>query len=297
MKASTRLRQLLASDQIIVAPGVYDGISARLALEAGFDTMYMSGASTTASMLGQPDLAIATQNDFVQNATMIAGLSPETPLICDADTGFGGPVMVARTVTAYARAGVAALHIEDQVQSKRCGHLLGKQIAPLPEFIARIRAAAAARAKIPGCDIVLIARTDAAQGPGMDEALKRLKLAVEAGADVAFLEGVRSREDLARTVKELAPTPVLLNAVHGGATPDFTVEDAKSVGVKIVIFPLISSVAAVHSIRAGLASLKATGSDVPTANGMGPKDFFKVMGLDEAIKLDQEAGGDTFTEV
>ncbi|KAF8074576.1 oxaloacetate acetylhydrolase [Lyophyllum atratum] len=297
MKASTRLRQLLATDGLIVAPGVYDGISARLALEAGFETMYMSGASTTASMLGQPDLAIATQNDFVQNATMIAGLSPDTPLICDADTGFGGPVMVARTVTAYARAGVAALHIEDQVQSKRCGHLLGKQIAPLPEFIARIRAGHAARAKVPDCDIVLIARTDAAQGPGMDEALKRLKLAVEAGADVAFLEGVTSREELARTVKELAPTPVLLNVVHGGATPDFTIEDAKSLGVKIAIFPLISSVAAVHGIRAGLQSLKATGSDVRTAKGMGPKEFFQVMGLDEAIQLDREAGGETFSDV
>ncbi|KAF5383840.1 hypothetical protein D9615_003857 [Tricholomella constricta] len=291
MKASIRLRQLLQDDGVIVAPGVYDGISARLALEAGFSALYMSGASTTASMLGQPDLALATQNDFVQNATMITGLSPGTPLICDADTGFGGPVMVARTVTAYARAGVAALHIEDQVQAKRCGHLLGKQIAPLPEFIARIRAAVAARAKISDGDIVLIARTDAAQGLGMDEALKRLKMAVEAGADVAFLEGVRSREEVVRTVKELAPTPVLLNVVHGGSTPDFTVEDARSLGVKIVTVP------AVHGIRAALESLKASGSDVPTAGGMGPKAFFQVMGLDEAIEIDREAGGGSFSEL
>ncbi|KAG6910053.1 hypothetical protein DXG01_013499 [Tephrocybe rancida] len=306
MKSSTRLRQQLKSGTTIIAPGVYDGISARLALEAGFDTLYMSGAATTASMLGQPDLAIATHNDFVQNATMIAGLSPETPLICDADTGFGGPVMVARTVTAYARAGVAGLHIEDQVQSKRCGHLLGKQIAPVSEFIARIRVAAAARDKIPDCDIVLIARTDAAQGFGMDEALKRLRLAIEAGADVAFLEGVRSREELAQTIKELAPTPVypifsmtfrvpwliygaqvLLNVVHGGSTPDFTVEDAKELGVAI---------STIHGIRAALQSLKTTGSDVESVKDMGPKQFFHVMGLDEATKLDRAAGGEAFSD-
>ncbi|KAG6849165.1 hypothetical protein H0H93_010842 [Arthromyces matolae] len=286
LKASTRLRQQLKSSGVIVAPGVYDGISARLAIEAGFDTLYMSGASTTASMLGQPDLAIATQNDFIQNASMIAGLSPEVSVVCDADTGFGGPVMVARTVTAYARAGVAALHIEDQVQTKRCGHLIGKQIAPIGDFIARIRAAVAARSKIPDCDIVLIARSDAVQSFGMDEALNRLKLAIEAGADVAFLEGVRSKEEVERAVKELAPTPVLLNVVHGGSTPDFTVEDAKALGVKIAIFPLIAAVPAIHGIREALRSLKATGSDVASARGMGPKEFFQVMGLDEAIELD-----------
>ncbi|KAG6872650.1 hypothetical protein C0992_009440, partial [Termitomyces sp. T32_za158] len=121
------------------------------------------------------------------------------------------------------------------VQSKFCGHLLDKQILPVSEFIARIRAAVAARARLPGCDIVLIARTDAAQSLGLDEALNRLKLAIEAGADVAFLliEGVRSREELARTIKELSPTPVLLNIVHGGSTPDFTVEDAKVLGAKV----------------------------------------------------------------
>ncbi|KAG6900634.1 hypothetical protein C0993_007316 [Termitomyces sp. T159_Od127] len=241
-------------------------------------------------MLGQPDLAIATQNDFVQNATMIAGLSPETPLICDADTGFGGPVMVARTVTAYARAGVAGLHIEDQVQSKRCGHLLGKQIASVSDFIARIRAAVAARARLPGCDIVLIARTDAAQSLGLDEALKRLKLAIEVGADVAFLEGVRNREELVRTIKELSPTPVLLNVVHGGSTPDFTVEDAKALGVKIVI-------PAIHGIREALQSLKTSGSDVQSAMGMSPKQFFQVLGLDEAIQIDKVAGGETYNDV
>ncbi|KAF5362041.1 hypothetical protein D9756_002729 [Leucocoprinus leucothites] len=297
IKSSTRLRLLLKGPELIVAPGVYDGISARLALEAGFDVLYMSGAATTASMLGQPDLAIATQNDFVQNATMIAGLKPDIPLICDADTGFGGPIMVARTVTAYARGGVAGLHIEDQVQSKRCGHLLGKQIAPLNEFISRIRAAVSARAKIPGCDIVLIARTDAAQVYGIEEALVRLKAAVAEGADVAFLEGVRNEEELTRAVRELAPTPIFLNIVTGGSTPDFTVSDAGRLGAKIAIFPLITAAPAIHGMRQGLAALKKHGTDTITAQGMGPKQFFEVLGLDEAMQIDREAGGETYNTI
>ncbi|KAF9451179.1 Phosphoenolpyruvate/pyruvate domain-containing protein [Macrolepiota fuliginosa MF-IS2] len=298
VRSSTRLRQLLANPDLIVAPGVYDGISARLALEAGFDVLYMSGAATTASMLGQPDLAVATQNDFVQqNATMIASLDSRVPLICDADTGFGGPLMVARTVTAYARAGVAGLHIEDQVQSKRCGHLLGKQIAPLPEYISRIRAAVASRAKIPDCDIVLVARTDAAQTYGLDVALERLKAVIKEGADVAFLEGVRSEDEVIKTVQELRPTPVLLNIVTGGSTPDLTVDDARRLGVKIAIFPLITAVPAIHGIREGLAALKKQGTDVATARGMGPKEFFEVMGLEEAILIDKEAGGDAYATV
>ncbi|KAF8993455.1 oxaloacetate Acetylhydrolase [Cyathus striatus] len=274
VRASTRLRELLEGDRLILTPpGVYDGISARLALEAGFDTLYMSGAATTASMLGQPDLAVATQNDFIQNATMIANLAPGVPVICDADTGFGGPVMVSRTLAAYARAGVAGFHIEDQLQTKRCGHLLGKQIAPKEEFIARIRAAAAARAKIPGCDIVIIARTDAAQSFGMEDALDRLKAAIELVmvCVVAFLEGVRNKEEVSFTVSRLAPTPV--------------------------IFPLVTAIPATHAIRAALHSLKTTGSDVPTAGGMGPKAFFEVMGLDEAIQIDMDAGGAAFTTI
>ncbi|KXN83974.1 Carboxyvinyl-carboxyphosphonate phosphorylmutase [Leucoagaricus sp. SymC.cos] len=260
----------------------------------------MSGAATTASMLGQPDLAIATQNDFVQrakNATMLASLNPNVPLICDADTGFGGPIMVARTLTAYARAGVAGFHIEDQVQTKRCGHLLGKQIVSIDEYLSRIRAAVAARAKNPGCDIVLIARTDAAQSYGLDEALARLKAAVKAGADVAFVEGVKSEEEVRKSVRELAPTPVLLNIVTGGSTPDFTASDARRLGVKIAIFPLITAVPAVHGMRQGLAALKIHGTDTLTAHKMSPKRFFEVMGLDGAIQIDREAGGQAYAKL
>src|SRR6202046_5217073 len=168
-----------------------------------------SGAATTASRLCQPDLAISTLNDFVQSAEMVCSLDPTCPVIADADTGFGGPAMVARTVTQYARSGVAGLHIEDQVQTKRCGPLLGKQVVCREEFLTRIRAAVITHDSIPGgSDFVIIGRTDAAQVLGMKEAIVRLKLAADAGADVCFIEGVKSKELLESTVQALAPKPV-----------------------------------------------------------------------------------------
>ncbi|CAE6337705.1 unnamed protein product [Rhizoctonia solani] len=178
-----------------------------------YEVFIQRGAATTAAKLGMPDFAIATLPNFVQNATMITGLSYSTPLIADADTGFGGPAMVARTVQMYDRAGVAALHIEDQLQTKRCGHLLGKQFVSTEEFVARIRAATQARDAIPGNAIVVIARTDSAQVLGMDEAIRRLQVVASVGADVAFIEGVKTKELLEKTVKALHPTPVLVNVI------------------------------------------------------------------------------------
>ncbi|KAI0669648.1 Phosphoenolpyruvate/pyruvate domain-containing protein [Trametes maxima] len=295
---ATRLRQMLARPGIVIAPGICDGISARCALEAGFDCLYQSGAATTASRLGQPDLAIATLNDFVQSAQMVCSLDPTVPVIADADTGFGGPAMVARTVTQYARAGVAALHIEDQVQTKRCGHLLGKQVVSREEFVTRIRAAVIARDSIPGgSDFVIIGRTDSAQVLGMDEAIYRLKLAADAGADVCFIEGVRTADLLTSTIEALAPKPVLVNVISGGLTPSFTTSEAEKLGAKIIIFSLVSCVAAVHGIRAAMQSLKKTGTDFTSARGMDPKAFFEVMGLSDVVKLDAQAGGKAFEVV
>ncbi|ESK97374.1 oxaloacetate acetylhydrolase [Moniliophthora roreri MCA 2997] len=292
---STRLRQMLARPGIVVAPGICDGISARCALEAGFECLYQSGAATTASRLGQPDLAIATLNDFAEAGQMVSSLNPSVPVIADADTGFGGPANVARTVKTYARAGIAGLHIEDQVQTKRCGHLMGKQVVSREEFLTRIRAAVLARDSIPGgSDFVIIGRTDSAQVLGMDEAVTRLKLAAAAGADVCFIEGVRSKELLESTVQALAPTPVLVNVISGGLTPPFTYQEAEQMGAKIIIFSLVSCVAIVHAVRAAMASLKKTGTDFVSAQGMDPKKFFEVMGLNEVVELDAKAGGSAF---
>jgi 2-methylisocitrate lyase-like PEP mutase family enzyme len=286
---------MLARPGIVVAPGICDGISARCALEAGFDCLYQSGAATTASRLGQPDLAIATLNDFVQAGSMVASLDPTVPVIADADTGFGGPAMVARTVQQYARAGIAGCHIEDQVQTKRCGHLLGKQVVSREEFVTRIRAAVIARDAIPGgSDFVIIGRTDSAQVLGMDEAIMRLKLAAAAGADVCFIEGVKTKELLLSTVAALAPKPVLVNVISGGLTPPISYQDAEQLGAKIIIFSLVSCVAMVHAVRAAMHSLKKTGTDLISSRGMDPKTFFEVMGLNDVVELDARAGGTAF---
>ncbi|KAJ7657491.1 oxaloacetate acetylhydrolase [Mycena rosella] len=298
LNPATRLRQMLARPGIITAPGICDGISARCAIEAGFECLYQSGAATTASRLGQPDLAIATLNDFVGAAEMVCSLDPTVPVIADADTGFGGPAMIARTVTKYARAGVAGLHIEDQVQTKRCGHLLGKQVVSREEFLTRIRAAVLARDQIPGgSDFVIIGRTDSAQVLGMEEAITRLKLASDAGADVCFIEGVKTQQLLELTVAALAPKPVLVNVISGGLTPSFTSQDAEAMGAKIIIFSLVSCVPMVHAVRAAMKSLRETGTDFSSAQGMGPREFFEVMGLHDVVTLDSKAGGSAFKSI
>ncbi|KAJ7915913.1 oxaloacetate acetylhydrolase [Mycena leptocephala] len=280
---ATRLRQLLARPGIVVsAPLVLfvticDGISARCTIEAGFDCLYQSGAATTAARLGQPDLAIATLNDFCEAAEMACSLDPTMTVIADADTGLGGPTMIARTVAKYARAGVAGLHIEDQVQTKLCGHLLGKQVVFREEFVTRIRTAVLARDSIPrGSDFVIIGRIDFVQVLGMDAALIRLKLAADAGADLGFIEGVKSKQLLEVTVRTWAPTPVLVNVISGGLTPAFTSKDAESAGAKKIIFSLASCVPMVHALRAAMKSLRETGTDFSAAQGMGPREFFEV---------------------
>ncbi|KAF9012546.1 Pyruvate/Phosphoenolpyruvate kinase-like domain-containing protein [Cyathus striatus] len=295
---ATRLRQMLARPGIIVAPGICDGISARVAIEEGFSCLYQSGAATTASRLGMPDVALATLNDFVRASQMVCSLDPTMPVIADADTGFGGPIMVARTVTQYARSGVAGLHIEDQIQTKRCGHLLGKQVVSREEFLTRVRAAVLARDSIPGgSDFVIIARTDSAQVLGIGEAITRLRLASEAGADVCFIEGVKSKELLESTVAALAPKPVLVNVISGGLTPSFTSAEAEKLGAKIIIFSLVSSVSMVHACRSAMHMLKKTGTDFSSARGMDPKQFFEVMGLNDVVNFDAEAGGSAFKQI
>ncbi|KAL2011397.1 hypothetical protein VTN00DRAFT_4115 [Thermoascus crustaceus] len=288
--AVANLRALLADkSKIVVCPGVYDGFTARIALSEGFDCLYMTGAGTTISRLGMPDLGIATLNDMRDNAAMIAGLDPSVPLIADADTGYGGPLMVGRTVSQYMRAGVAALHLEDQVVNKRCGHLRNKELVPEEEYLSRIRAAVNARAETPG-DIVIIARTDALESLGYDVAISRLKRAIELGADVAFLEGITSREEAKKICEDLAPTPVLFNAVPGGVSPDLSAQEAKELGFQIIIFPAFALKPVYESVSQAAKILKEKGAQDASGNG-SPRDLFNICGLKKAVEFDIAAGG------
>jgi 2-methylisocitrate lyase-like PEP mutase family enzyme len=249
------------------------------------------------SRLGMADMGIATMNDMVANASMIAQLDTSVPLIADADTGYGGAIMVGRTVTQYIRGGVAGLHLEDQVVNKRCGHLKGKQLVTKEEYASRIRAARLAR-EASGGDIVIIARTDALQGFGYDEAVARLKAAVAEGADVAFLEGVNTREEAERVCKELAPTPCLFNNVPGGVSPDFGATECKEIGYKIAIFPMCAFEMVYPAVKRAVQQLKQTGNvDAFDKSGRryGPRELFVTCGLDELVEFDNKAGGTSYT--
>lgn len=200
--------------------------------------------------------------------------------------------MITRTVQQYARSGVAGLHIEDQIQTKRCGHLQGKQIVSTSEFLIRIRAANAARHAI-GSDIVLIARTDALQSLGYAESIARLRLAKEAGADVGFLEGITNKEEARAVVKDLAPWPILLNMVEHGATPSISVAEAQDMGFRIVIFPFAGLAPAYKAMQEVYQRLKTKGITGAEAQ-MTPIQLFEVSGLKKDLEIDAKAGGTTF---
>ena len=268
MTNASALRQLLAKNQLIRAPGVYDGITARLVEQAGFPVVYMTGAGTSMS-LGYPDLGLITQTEMVANASVITR-TVDIPVIADADTGYGNEINVTRTVNEYERAGVSAIHIEDQVSPKRCGHLDGKELIPLDEYLAKIRAAVAAR-RDP--DFVIIARTDANAVTGFDDALERANAALAAGADVAFVEAAKDMEELVAIPKQVKG-PCLLNVVVGGKTPDLNLADAEEMGYRIAILPSMLTATIFNACDKVLDDLNRT-HQPPSSVGMSVGDRFK----------------------
>jgi 2-methylisocitrate lyase-like PEP mutase family enzyme len=243
------------------------------------------------SRLGSADLGLATLPEMHQNAAMIASLNPSVPVIADADTGYGGPIMVSRTTRLYALSGVAALHIEDQVQEKRCGHLTGKQCVGRDVFYSRLRAAVKTRDDM-ASQMLVIARTDARADLGWQEAVDRLKGAVDCGVDVLFFEALQSREECEMAVKLFAPTPLLLNMVPGGKTPQMSVKQAKDVGFKIYINPTLGLETVVRPLQKAYNMLVDEGTD--ECEPIGPKALFDICGLQESMAFDQSVGGVTF---
>lgn len=230
------------------------------------------------------------------NAGMIASLDPSVPLIADADTGYGGPMMVSRTVTQYSRLGVAALHIEDQAQEKRCGHLLGKVIVDREIYYSRLRAAVQARDDLQS-DMLIIARTDARQSYGFDEAVERLKEAQKIGVDVLFFEAIASKEEARKVCEIFKGTPVMLNMVPGGVTPLFTVAEAKETGFRLMIYPGICFEPVLTATRKQLAYLKEHGTVSPDRSSADVKAAFNLSGLQECMAIDARAGGTAYGTV
>lgn len=229
------------------------------------------------------------------NADMIANLDPSVPLIADMDTGYGGPIMVARAVEQYARAGVAGFHLEDQVQTKRCGHLSGKQIVPQDVYIANVRAAVATRRRIRS-DIVVIARTDALQSLGYDNAIRRLRAARDVGADMGFLEGIPTKEMAKRVTRDLAPWPMVWNMVEHGASPSISRDEARELGFKVMIWSFATLAPAYLAIRTAMETMKNTGrsNDPPEIT---PRKIFEVCGLEASMRIDEEAGGRAYAKL
>jgi 2-methylisocitrate lyase-like PEP mutase family enzyme len=268
MRAAARLRSLLAGGEMVVAPGAYDCLTARVVEHAGFPAVYMTGAGTAAS-LGYPDYGLLTMSEMASNAARIAG-AVGVPVIADADTGFGNELNVVRTVREYAAAGVAALHIEDQEFPKRCGHLDRKQVIAAGEFVSKVRAAAEGR---PDPDLVLIARTDARAVHGLEEAIERANRALAAGADVAFVEAPQTLEELAEVPRRVEG-PCLLNIVAGGKTPDIGLERAAELGYRITIVPVLLLAAGLAAGDSALAELRDTGRHPASVPVIGVEQIF-----------------------
>src|SRR5262245_48398260 len=282
MKTTTALRQLLRQPGIIVAPGAYDCLTAKLIEREGFPVVYMTGAGTAVTRVGKPDLGFASLTEMLANASAVAS-TIRVPLVADADTGYGCAVNVYRTVQGYDEAGVAALHIEDQAFAKRCGHLDGKEVVPLAEMVVKLRAAGDARTDE---DLVLIARTDALAVTGLDDTLRRCAAYAEAGADVLFVEALQMQEEIDRVRREV-DVPLLYNFVERGKSPLLPVSQLEALGFKMVIFPGSLMLSVYTLAQRILREIRQHGTTASLLGEMGSVvELFNLMGMQEALALD-----------
>lgn len=279
--APERLRKLLNSEGLIRAPGIHDGISARLVERAGFPAAYVTGAGAAASVIGRPDLGLLTMTEMAVHCHHLAG-AVDIPLIADADTGYGNALNVARTVREYERSGVAGLHMEDQVFPKRCGHLPNKVVIPVEEFAAKIASAVSARTDP---DFVIIARTDARAPLGLRQAIERANRYAEAGADVLFVEAPQSMDEIEQIAAQVE-APLLINVIAKSDTPPVSMEVLEELGYKVAIYPMVCMAATYHATTAALDHLMRKGNDDMGSANLEPRELFELVGLNEW--LDQE---------
>ena len=289
-----RLRALLESGQTIVAPGAFDPLAARLVEEAGFPAVYMTGFGTSAALLGRPDVGLLTMTEMAGNAGRIAACV-DIPVIADADTGYGNPLNVIRTVGAYEAAGAAAIHIEDQVAPKKCGHMDGKLVIPAEEMAAKIRAATEARGDP---DVVIIARTDARAVEGFEQALARARRYLRAGADVLFIEALTSEAEAAEAARAFPGVPLLFNWAEGGKTPPVSLARLREMGYRIVIFPIGTLLAATAAMRRILREIARAGTPAAALGDLPSfSEFADFIGLPEVRAAEQRYAAAEATDV
>lgn len=277
-----RLRKLVEAEEILILPGAYDALSAKLAQAAGFQAVYLTGYGQSASKLGEPDVGLMCMSEMAERTRDIA-MAVDIPVACDADTGFGGPVNVIRTVREYERAGAAAIQLEDQTMPKKCGHMLGRQVVPAEEMAEKIRAAAAARGDP---DFLIIARTDARTEHGIDEAIRRGRLYEEAGADIIFIESLETVDEMKRVNRKIRK-PTIANMVEGGRTPFLPARELQEIGYSAVIFPITTLYAAAKAVYDVLADLRENGTSAGSADRMLCfREFNELIGLPAVRKIE-----------
>ena len=258
-----------------MAPGAHDAFTARLIEQAGFPACYMTGAGTVAALLGMPDVGLITMTEMVENARRIARAT-SIPVICDADQGYGNAINVMRTVREYEAAGVAGIHLEDQIFPKKCGHMEGKEVIPLDGMVGKIRAAASVREDP---DFVIIARTDSRAVEGVEAAIRRANAYAEAGADLVFPEAPQSRDELARFAREIR-APVMANMTEFGKTPLVPAAELGEMGYRLVIYPVTALRVAHRAVRELFAEIKQTGSQEAFLDRMAHRlEMYELVGL------------------
>lgn len=275
--------QLEDKNRIIVLPGVFDALSARIAEQVGFQAMFQTGYGSSAALLGMPDFGFMNAGETVDNARRIIR-AVKAPVLVDADTGYGNPLNVWRLVQDLESLGAAGIFLEDQIWPKRCGHMVGKDVIPKDEYLPKLRAAVEARKSR---DFIIVARTDARAPIGLDEAIARGKAYRKAGADVVFVEAPRSVEELKKVADEI-DAPLVANMIEDGVTPTMPAQELLKLGYRIAVFPLSALYSATYAMREVLTELKKTGATRQTRKMMVTfKDFNRFVDLDRYMSLEK----------
>jgi 2,3-dimethylmalate lyase len=277
-------KQLEDTNKIIVLPGVFDALSAKIAEHVGFEAMFQTGYGSSAALLGMPDYGLLNSGETVDNAMRIIR-AVRVPVLVDADTGYGNPLNVWRLVRDLESLGAAGIFLEDQIWPKRCGHMVGKDVIAKDEYIPKLKAALEARQSK---DFIIVARTDARAPIGLDEAIERGKAYRKAGADVIFIEAPRSVEELKKVANEI-DAPLVANMIEDGVTPNLSASELLKLGYQIAVFPLSAIYSATFAMRQVLTELKNTGTTKDARNIMVTfKDFNRFMDLDHFVELEKK---------
>jgi len=287
MTQAQKIRAALSAKGVLVMPGIYDCLSARIATRAGFEVIFITGYSLSASLLGEPDFGLLTQSEMLQAAQRICNVTP-LPVIVDADTGYGNAINVIRTVKELIHAGAGGLFLEDQVWPKRCGHMKGKEVVPLDEYLRKLHAAIDARAEN---DLYIVARTDARQALGLEEAIRRGVAFKEAGADAVFIEAPQSKEEM-RAIARSVPGPLVANMIERGVTPTMGPEELKELGFQLIVWPLSPIYACAQALKDVYSSLRRAGTTAEMIDRLISFDeFHEIIGLNEKYALDAKYKG------